>query len=319
LGLHFYQRNDLDHAIEHLDVRVPSRYSLHEGCATSCLIGLGMCYSAQGKTQAAVEIAHGLAEFVLEAGDSSLLFESQAFRAHLSILHNDIPPALHWAQTSDAQNDPSPNIWPEAPRITRLRAFVADGSPASLHAAAPLLESTLAFARSTHNVWREVELLVIQALALRAQGEVEASLDALEQALALARPGRFVRTFLDAGQGVAELLSELARRGRQADYAGELLAHFGLGAPRPDDAESQIELRAERKAAGQTIEPLTNREVEVLNLIGQHLSNEEIAQTLFISPLTVKSHTRNLFDKLGVKRRRFAIQRARELGLLPTA
>jgi LuxR family maltose regulon positive regulatory protein len=278
-----------------------------------------MSYWAQGKTQAAVETALTLAEFALEAGDSSLLFESNAFRAHLSILQNDIPPALHWAQTSDAQSDPSPNIWPEAPRITRLRALVADGSPTSLHAAIALLPSTLAFARSTHNVWREVELLAIQALALRAQGEAEASLDAMEQALTLARPGRFVRTFLDAGQDVAELLSELARRGRCADYAGELLAHFGLAAPKPDQAEPQIESRTGQQAAGQMIEPLTNREVEVLNLIGQHLSNDEIAQALFISPLTVKSHTRNLFDKLGVKRRRFAIQRARELGLLPTA
>ena len=76
---------------------------------------------------------------------------------------------------------------------------------------------------------------------------------------------------------------------------------------------------AEPTANDHLIEPLTNREVEILNLIGQHLSNDEIAQALFVSPLTVKSHIRNLFDKLGVKRRRFAIQRARDLGLLPVA
>jgi LuxR family maltose regulon positive regulatory protein len=65
------------------------------------------------------------------------------------------------------------------------------------------------------------------------------------------------------------------------------------------------------------VEPLTVRELEVLNLLGQHLSNEEIAQALFISPVTVKTHIRNLFGKMGVGRRRFALVRAKELGLLP--
>lgn len=311
LGLHHYQWNDLDRAIEHFGAAAQSRYRLNKACASSCLIGLSLSYFAQGKPRQAVETADVLAEFALEAQDPGMLFESQAFRAHLSLLQNDVAPALHWAQTTDFASGFGVFNLSEAPSITQLRAFIADGAPASLGAATSLLESALAFARSTHNVWRQVELLAIQALLLRAQGQTEAALDALEQALALARPGRFVRSFLDLGQDLADLLTELARRDRQADYACELLAAFGQPVRKLDHAGP--------KANGHLIEPLTNREVEILNLIGQHLSNEEIARALFVSPLTVKSHIRNLFDKLGVKRRRFAIQRARELGLLPAA
>ena len=77
--------------------------------------------------------------------------------------------------------------------------------------------------------------------------------------------------------------------------------------------------RIENKANSQLIEPLTAREMEILIMLTQFLSNDEIAQALYISPVTVKSHIRNLFEKLGVNRRRFAIMRAKELGLVPAA
>ena len=260
LGLHFYQRNLLDRAIEHFDAAVQTGNGLHKRCAANCLIGLSLSYWAQGKQQQAIEAAATLAEFALEAQDPDIEFEAQAFRAHFSLLLHDIAPALHWAETADARNDLCVFRWTEAPLITRLRAFVADGTPASLDAAAVRLPAALAFARSTHNVWREVELLAIQALARYAEGQTEAALDTLEHALALARPGHFVRAFVDLGQDLAVLLSELVRRDRHADYAYELLGAFPQPIGTRNDPGPTV--------TSQLIEPLTNREMDVLDAHG---------------------------------------------------
>ena len=217
---------------------------------------------------------------------------------------------MNWANTANVKRDLRPFILPEEPMLTRLRILIADGSPGSLERAEEMLPQALEFARSTQNVWREVELLALQALLHHAQDRKEAALDALDHALAKARPGRFVRSFVDLGDEMRALLADLSRRRRHVEYAGELLAAFDPTEHKPK--------RETRKMDESLVEPLTVREMEVLALMGQYLTNDEIAGVLFISPITVKSHIRHIFEKLGVKRRRFAIVRAKALGLLPS-
>ena len=119
---------------------------------------------------------------------------------------------------------------------------------------------------------------------------------------------------VDGKEPMAELLREASARGIAMDYANKLLDAFQMKSSRqaPPDLTHPIVHQAA------LIEPLTDREVEVLLCLAERLSNAEIAQRLFISLPTVKSHTRNIYGKLGVHNRREAVARARTLGILPS-
>lgn len=162
--------------------------------------------------------------------------------------------------------------------------------------------------------WQDEQLkvMVLQAVALRAHGDNDRAEGLLGDALALAEPGGFIRIFIDEGAPMAQLLSEAAAHGIMPDYAGNLLAVF----------KAEHEKSAERPnvptalPAQPLIEPLSKRELEVLRLIAQGLSNHEIGQRLFLALDTVKGHNRRIFDKLQVQSRTEAVSRARELGQL---
>jgi LuxR family maltose regulon positive regulatory protein len=153
-----------------------------------------------------------------------------------------------------------------------------------------------------------LKVLVLQAIALQAHGDTDASAQRLIDALAFAESGGFVRSFADEGVPMARLLSAAVARGRMTDYIGRLLAVF-------DEAKQKSEDTADRPSARAPIDPLSPRELEVLRLISQGLSNHEISERLVLALDTVKGHNRKIFGKLQVRRRTEAVVRARELGL----
>jgi LuxR family maltose regulon positive regulatory protein len=162
--------------------------------------------------------------------------------------------------------------------------------------------------------WEDERLkaLVLQSLTLQAHGDADQAVEALVEALALAEPDGFVRLFLDEGPPMARLLSVAAARGLHPDYLARLLAAFAAEAHKGADTVS----RQPASSTWSPIEPLSQREVEVLQLIAQGRSNQEISEQLFLALSTVKGHNRKIFDKLQVQRRTEAVARARELGLL---
>jgi LuxR family maltose regulon positive regulatory protein len=159
--------------------------------------------------------------------------------------------------------------------------------------------------------WEDERLkaLVLQAIAYRAHGDRDRAMQHLGEALRLTEPHGFIRTFVDEGQPMAHLLSEAAAQRVMPDYVSKLLVAF--------EAERQKDVNQSNLSAAQPlIEPLSSRELEVLRLIAEGLSNDEIGKRLFLALDTVKGHNRRIYDKLQVQRRTEAIARARELGLL---
>jgi LuxR family transcriptional regulator, maltose regulon positive regulatory protein len=161
-----------------------------------------------------------------------------------------------------------------------------------------------------HDTLRLIELLALQALAHRGQGDTEAALATLERALALAAPGGLIRTFVDLGPPLAALLVELARRTERREYASRLLPAFS------DDRRPVVPATSSREGAFPLFEPLTDREVDVLRLLAARYTNKAIAARLHISRHTVTTHTVSIYQKLQVTGRRDAARRARDLGLL---
>ena len=155
-----------------------------------------------------------------------------------------------------------------------------------------------------------LKVLVVQAVALQAQGDQDQAVQHLLEALALAEPGGSIRLFVDEGRPMARLLAAAAAQGRMPDYIAKVLAAL--------EAEKQKrEATASQPIPVQPlIEPLSRRELEVLHLIAQGLSNQEISERLVLALETVKGHNKKIFGKLQVQRRTEAVARARELGLL---
>jgi LuxR family maltose regulon positive regulatory protein len=184
-----------------------------------------------------------------------------------------------------------------------------------------LLEPLLPRMEQQGRIGLVIEIQMLRALAFQAQGDDAQAMIALERALALAEPGGYVRIFIDEGPPMAQLLYETAARGIAPEYAGRLLAAFEIETkdekpvlslskePEPDDSFSVLRPPS-------LVEPLSERELEVLQLIAEGLSNREIAQELFLSVSTVKVHTYNIYGKLGVHSRTKAVAKARALGIL---
>jgi LuxR family maltose regulon positive regulatory protein len=133
---------------------------------------------------------------------------------------------------------------------------------------------------------------------------------ALERALTLAEPGGFIRVFVDEGPPMARLLNKAATHGIAPEYTRRLLAAF------PVAESEQTGSSKTQPPKSELIESLSERELEVLQLIAAGLTNPEIASSLFLALNTVKAHTRNIYGKLGVHSRTQAVARARALGIL---
>ena len=184
-----------------------------------------------------------------------------------------------------------------------------------------LLERLLKAAEEGGRTGSVIEILVLQAMAYHAQGDLPAALLPLQHALALAEPEGYIRMFLDEGPSMMQLLREASAREIMPDYTNKLLAAFEAEQRKSEDkpvltpAQPLIEPES-RPTEGVLVETLSQRELKILQLIAQGLSNREIGERLFLALDTVKGHNRIIFDKLQVQRRTEAVARARELGLL---
>jgi LuxR family maltose regulon positive regulatory protein len=158
-----------------------------------------------------------------------------------------------------------------------------------------------------------IEILVLKALAQQASGDLLAALDTLAWAISLAAPQGYVRLFLDEGPPMLTLLSQVGEtEPTLQDYVQKLLAHAHV-APGAPSASS---LDTERSKKQPLVEPLSERELEVLHLMASGASNEEIADQLVIAMGTAKRHVSNILAKLTVSNRTQAVARAREVGLM---
>ena len=185
-------------------------------------------------------------------------------------------------------------------------------STSQVDRAESILHAMLAVAESGDRTTRVIEILLLQALARQTVGKTEDAMAALKRGLALAETRGLLHTFVDEGQEMARLLYEALARGIAPHYVQRLLSAF------PDAEQGGADQAAAQTANVALIEPLSDRELEVLVLVAEGLTNAEVGRKLFVTLNTVKVHTRNIYGKLGVHNRTQAVTRAQALGILPS-
>ena len=237
-----------------------------------------------------------------------------ALKARIYLRQGRLSEALEWARERGLSVDDDLSYLGEFEHITLARILIAphqnDLLAGSIHQALSLLERLLQAAETGRRMGSVIEILVVQALAFQSQGKVSQALVSLKRALALAEPEGYVRIFVDEGEPMRSLIEKQSRGQDETfhGYVNKLLTAFAqptaIPQPRPNNLHSMI------------IEPLSERELEVLRLLGTELSGPEIARKLIVSLNTMRSHTKNIFNKLGVNNRRAAVRRAEELDLL---
>jgi LuxR family maltose regulon positive regulatory protein len=222
--------------------------------------------------------------------------------------------ALRWVRERDLSVDDDLRYLREFEHITLARLLIAqyksDLEDGYIHDAMGLLERLLKSAEEGRRMGSVIEILVLQALAYEAQSNIHSALLFLKRALTLAEPEGYVRIFVGEGPPMARLLYEMLSHEISQDYVQRLLAIF------PDIEPERIAVSQTQSPKSEWVEPLSERELDVLQLISQGLTNQETAIQLYLSLNTVKVHTRNIYSKLGVNNRTQAVARARTLGII---
>jgi LuxR family maltose regulon positive regulatory protein len=277
------------------------------------MAGLALAYQELNQPENAAGIISDMQEFAWETKNPAYVTIARSCQARLALLQGDVIKARRHLQSADLTADAGIMFfWLETPRLTQCRLLIAAGTPTSLAEADQKLEVFRQAEKNNHNSLKMIEILLLQTLSYHKQARIEEALSNLGAAVLLAYISGISRPFIEAGPELLELLPQLAPQDATAPFIKTVRKEISIHHPRsalPVDGD---------EAAVSFAEDLTNREREVLALLADEMSNQEIAAELTISTNTVKRHTGALYRKLDVKNRRQAVTKARHFGLLPT-
>jgi LuxR family maltose regulon positive regulatory protein len=309
-----YQRNDLAAAEAHARVVEELRYACRPIAYLQTAFIYASIHQARRLPDQARQKLDQAVIFLRETRSEGLLPLAEAFRADLAARQGDLDAAGRWAATVGPHVPLTAMSFFYAPQLALPKILLAQDTPQSRARAAEALSGLHAFVTSIHSTRFTIETLALEALLYHAQGNKQGALAALDEAVTLAQPGGFLRVFIDLGPTMADLLGRLASKGATHDYVERILRAFAVewSSLQPQPAKPLVE------PAGM-IEPLTRRELEVLDLLAQYMTASEIAEKLVLSDQTVKRHRANIYQKFGVHSRRQAIAAAVALGILPSA
>jgi LuxR family maltose regulon positive regulatory protein len=306
-----YERDDLDGAERALERGV--ELAERTGDVSTLVwayITLSRVKRARGDEEGALERARQAERVARDSGADLQIAIALAWMTRLLLARGDLAEAAALEQERAANAENAADAARVVDRLTSARLLHAQGRHRE---ALPLLEELAETAEAAGRTGDLIEILALQALALWAESKKERAVSTLGQALALAEPEGYVRTFVDEGAPMAELLSATleARQRGHLDAAGRISISY-LARLLAAVAQQPTTPAADERLP----EPLSERELEVLALIAAGNSNQEIAAKLFVSKGTVKTHINRLYRKLDARSRTQAIARAREMDLL---
>jgi len=300
LGSVAYEQNNLDDAADHFGMAEQAIYQVNSRVYHDCLLGLALVAETKQEPAKALEYAERAKLFAIEMNDAVSRLMSESLSTRLALLSGKEPiEPISLKATNEGLK-----FWLEIPTLTLAEYLIRKPEPDYRRALA-IIEEALNQAKQQYNRRQEIQFLAVKAVALRCAGETDQALETLKESLRMAEPLGFVRAFIDRGPLMAELLNKLLNTRSIAQYVRLLLDEFENTA-------------SHKKAATAFIDSLlTKRELKILEMLALRLTYREIADKLFISPATVKTHVSSIYRKLNVSGRLEAIGSARTKGLLP--
>jgi len=315
-GFIHFSRYELAEAAACFERAVEQRYVLHVRAAIDSLIGQAVtCHylGQEERTQAAMTM---LLDFAHDTNQLPYILLAESCRARISILQNADTQSRRWLRTADLTLDIGTMFyWLEVPRITACRVLAAQDSDVDLKKGLEALARYATENQAVHNVRQLIDITALQAVISAKLGNHNEAVHFVQRALELAEPGGWIQPFVELGDIMASLLRSRQWRAATDEFAERIIASFPVPQPSSTSAStSALTPYAKLKME----EFLTDRELEILALLAQRYRNKEIAARLYISPVTVKRHASNIYQKLQVSNRRQAVAKATELGILST-
>jgi LuxR family maltose regulon positive regulatory protein len=268
---------------------------------------------ALGDTDGAIEALQAAAQATPASELMQFQIRNLVCQANLALLLGNTKTAVQWAAGDLCElPDSLPAHLHENQQISLARVYLAQGD---LHKAVKILDQIQPGAESAGRIAHLIDIYILKTLASQACGEFAAAMDCLEKAISLAAPEGYIHKFLEHGESMQFLLQKAAERGITPVYVKNLLSAF--------EAQDHPVFLGKPEGIGDTmlstpllIEPLTARELEVLHLIAEGLTYNEIADQILVSLNTVRTHVKNIYSKLVVHKRSQAIAKAKELDIL---
>ena len=303
-------------AIEQFSLCAERRFDFEYRAAADALAGKALCSYFLGNAESAIEAIDESLEFAAITQNAECAMVAESCQARLALLLRRTDAALRWARSADITPYPPGMVfWIEIPEMTQLRILVVAGTDAERQESLGVLTDIRSQAESLNLVNRVIEISVLNALALEKLGRIAEANIALIEAVGLAAPNGWIQPFIEAGEPLVGKLAGIAEIGEHRQFIRRVLTAYDkfVALATPVTIGTFAVPRALGRAA---LNELTNRELDILELLAQRLRSKEIAARLNISTYTVKDHLKHVYQKLEVSNRRDAVARAASDGLL---
>ncbi len=309
----YFRLNNLALAEKHFSILVRDKHSIHRRAAIDAMIGLALTQQAMHQSDTAIDIMEELLEFTKDFEQSEYLFAVQSAQARLALAQGDLNSAVEWLQSFNEQvSAVSMFLWLENPVITQARVLLAIAKPDALQQAGKILTSVQQETEALHNTCQLIEVMVLQVLLLDKSGSSTEAMTTLEKVINLTEPEGWISSFVEAGPLMLKILERFAEQTAHTQYLSFLIEKCKSALVQTTDTatnHSQV-LSINSSWKG---EALTNREIDILELLTQRMQNKEMAAKLFVSAETIKTHLKHLYQKLDVNNRREAAAIAQDI------
>ncbi len=313
MGYIAFQQNKPERAETFFREALQRLYYLNSTGPVDMFAGLLLSLLQQGKKEEYNRIYDQMTAYISDNHNPYYTAFSYSLRSRLALLQNDLPAAVDLIKMTDMSFDSGNMIFNiELPRLTCITVLLAQDTSVKTEEALQKLQAIDHIAERTRNIPQTIRIRILQAIAYKKSNKLKQARASLQEAVELALPGKWIYPFAEAGAEIGELLDDISSHEKHSEFITILqdkqtVLHAPSVPPGPTKNNASFSYQ---------LDPLTNRELDILHLLAERLSNKEIAARLFISEATVKRHTITIYQKLDVHKRREAVARAKVMGIL---